>query len=111
MRPKGSPKTIGSGRKAGTPNKNTMDLMQKCADKGVDIFDELLLIAMTTLTPMDRFRYFSDIAQYIYPKRKALEVDANVNMDLAKKAQEYSELPKEEQIQLMEEEIKRLKAE
>lgn len=109
--PKGKPRPPGAGRKAGTPNKSSLDLVQKCIDRGIDVFDELLQIAMTETNPLDRFKMFSEIAQYIYPKRKALEVEANVNMDLARKAEEYASLDKHEQIKLMEAEIKRLKEE
>lgn len=40
-----------------------------------------------------------------------MELDANVNMDLAKKAEEFAQLPKDQQIELMEAELKRLKGE
>lgn len=104
----GKPRHPNAGRKKGTPNKSSLDLVQKCIDRGVDVFDELLQIALTTTQPFERFKMFSEIATYIYAKRKALEVEASVDMELGRKAKEYSELNKEEQLQLLRAEIKRL---
>ncbi len=109
--PKGKPRPPGAGRRAGTPNKSSLDLVQKCIDRGIDVFDELLQIAMTTVNPAERFKMFSEISQYLYPKRKALEIDGSINMELARKAEEISQLDKAEQIKLLRSEADRLEQE
>lgn len=73
MGAKGKPKDAGSGRKKGTPNKKTQDLMDKCEARGVDVFD-LMLEYVIHPCPMElRFSALKELCQYLYPKRKALE--------------------------------------
>ena len=57
------------GRKPGSPDKKR-DLFAKCEAKGIDIFDEMLEIALTTIDPSARFNMLRDMASYLYPKRK-----------------------------------------
>lgn len=97
-RPKGSNKTPGSGRKAGTPNQDTALLKQKARELGIDPFEILLLFAkndwkalgyesqkitifsrnhepieVDVITPETRLKAASDACQYLYPKRKSIE--------------------------------------
>lgn len=99
------------GRTKGIPNKSTQTLIEKCEAYNIDVFEAMLKIASEATVPFEKFGYLKEIAQYILPKRKALEVDATVNMDLAKKAQEYSEIPIIEQIHLLRSEAERLELE
>lgn len=96
---KGSIKTPGSGRKKGTPNKEVVPLLEKCAELNCDPFEILLLFAkgdwralgypsperVKTVTESG-FEITEDIisadlrassakeaCQYIHPKRKAIE--------------------------------------
>lgn len=105
-RPKGSPKTPGSGRKPGTPNKNSLSLLQKCLDRGIDVFDEMLQIALTTTAPETRFKMFSEISQYLYPKRKALEIEAELDMILAQRVRDVREMPDDEKLKLLKAQVK-----
>jgi hypothetical protein len=91
-------KTPGSGRKKGTPNKKTADLVDKANELGVDPFEILLLFAKgdwkTLKYPAETFRkesaggvvnieYYiapelrancaSRACEYLHPKRKAVE--------------------------------------
>lgn len=66
-------KTPGSGRQKGTPNRKTLSLIERCEDYGYDSFEEMIKAAMEETEPKERFRMASEIAQYIYPKRKAIE--------------------------------------
>lgn len=106
--PKGHPRY--GGRKAGTPNRRTQSLIDKCEELGVDPFIGLLELAKDSDKGI-RMSALKELCQYVYPKRRAMELDANVNMDLAKKAEEFAQLPKDQQIELMEAELKRLKGE
>jgi hypothetical protein len=68
--PKGHKKY--GGRVAGTPNKKTQTLIEKCEARGLDIWEamiELVLEAKGT----DKFKMLSEMAQYTFPKRKAIE--------------------------------------
>lgn len=68
-----SKKTPGSGRVAGTPNRKTQDLLNRCHASGVDPFQILLDLAGTSLDETMRFNAAKELCQYLYPKRKALE--------------------------------------
>lgn len=111
MRPAGSKKTPGSGRKKGTPNKDTIPLEEKAKEIGVDPFEILLKFAkgdweglgfksatitrigkngeayeVDAITPDHRLKAASEACQYLYPKRKAILVeqpfDPNANRPL-----------------------------
>ncbi len=94
----GKAKTEGSGRKKGTPNKNTLPL-QALADRlGVDPFEILLHFAagdwaalgykkgtrtilsmgrraeIPVIPPEMRVKAATEAAQYLHPKRKAIEI-------------------------------------
>lgn len=97
-RPKGSPKTPGSGRKKGTRNKNSLPLLEMAEKLQINPFEVLLLFAagdwkrlgyeskiMTTDTqygvkenytidPAVRARAAAEAAHYLYPKLKATEI-------------------------------------
>lgn len=100
MGAKGKPRDPGSGRKPGTPNKNTQDLMAKCEELQCDPFQILLYVAKADwkalgyesgqkvktisedngpifedqITLEARLKAAKDLCEYLYPKRKALEV-------------------------------------
>ena len=72
-RPKGLPKT--GGRVRGTPNKATDALAQKLAKLGCDPIEGLAKIALDPETKAElKVRCLSELAQYVYPKRKAMEL-------------------------------------
>jgi hypothetical protein len=91
MRPPGSPKTPGSGRKKGTPNKKTGEVAQLFQRLNSDPLEVLALMAKGDWAalgykkppPMKlalelRFWAAKEGAQYLHPKRKAIEVKAEV---------------------------------
>lgn len=75
---KGAPRTPGSGRQKGTPNKYSQNLMGICRDKGLDVFEALVEIALDPINP-DRFQSLKELGQYLYPKRKSLEHSGEIN--------------------------------
>lgn len=101
---KGSKKS--GGRKAGTPNRPLLPIEQIMKDHNCNPLNALIECMQM---PEHKFNAAKELMQYIYPKKKSLEVDASINMELARSAEEYSKLDKNEQIRMMEEEIKRLK--
>jgi hypothetical protein len=74
-RPKGLPKT--GGRVLGTPNKNSQTLIEKLESLGCDPIEGLAKIAIDPETKLDlRVRCYAELAQFIYPKRKAVDLSS-----------------------------------
>ena len=62
------------GRKKGTPNKRTQEVTDKLASLDCDPIEGMAKIAADEQnSPELRGRMFSELAQYIAPKRKAIE--------------------------------------
>ena len=65
------------GRVAGTPNKRTQDVIERLATLGCDPIEGMARIAMDeSNAPELRGRMFAELAQYVAPKRKAVEHSA-----------------------------------
>jgi hypothetical protein len=72
-RPMGMPKT--GGRQSGTPNRNTCVIQEKLQSLGCDPIAGLAKIALESSTPLElKVRCLTELAQYVYPKRKAIDV-------------------------------------
>jgi hypothetical protein len=72
-RPPGLPKT--GGRQRGTPNKATLTIAEKLEALGCDPIEGMARIAMDKkISPETRGRYYSELAQYLYPKRKPVDI-------------------------------------
>lgn len=62
------------GRKAGTPNRRTVEVQQKLDALGCDPIEGMAQLAMDDTNPPElRARMFAELAQYVAPKRKAIE--------------------------------------
>lgn len=87
---KGKPRPKTSGRKKGTPNKKTQELLTVCEEMGFDPFRELLKKAQEGSE-----KCLIEACSYLYPKRKAIEhsVDPNPYMDMT--LDELKEIAKE----------------
>jgi hypothetical protein len=58
----------------GTPNKGTLAVAKRLEAVGCDPIEGMAMIAMDIKTPIDiRAKLYSELAQYIAPKRKAIE--------------------------------------
>lgn len=80
-RPKGLPKT--GGRVLGTPNKATDALARKLAKLECDPIEGLARIALDPATETAlKVRCFAELAQYVYPKRKAVDLVSAEDSDL-----------------------------
>lgn len=63
------------GRLAGTPNKRTTELVDRLEALGCDPVQGMAQIAMDLNNPADlRGRMYAELAQYLYPKRRATEI-------------------------------------
>lgn len=89
-RPKGSAKT--GGRKAGTLNKSNSSQIEKiqnlCDSYNLDPFEALLKLSSDLSLDINlRVGILKEIAQYIYPKRKSIEIDAELEINSAPQIQ------------------------
>lgn len=75
---KGGKRPEGAGRKKGTPNKRTADIIERL--KGVDIIGELLEIARTTDKEETKVTVYKELMKYVYPQRKAVEIANEVEL-------------------------------
>lgn len=82
MRPKGSPKTAGSGRKKGTPNRNTIPCQELADSLGINPFEVLLRFAAgqykalgikKPLDPAIRAKAASEAVKYLHHQLRAHE--------------------------------------
>jgi len=62
------------GRQRGTPNRATRDVAERFQALGCDPIEGMAALAMDPSSPPElRGRMYSELAQYIAPKRKAVE--------------------------------------
>lgn len=74
---KGAKKTPGSGRKKGTPNKKTAYIMDKLSYFKCDPMERLIKLGQQAEQEGDislASNIYKDICQYVYPKRRATEM-------------------------------------
>ena len=65
------------GRVKGSLNKQTVDIIEKLSAIGCDPIMGMAKIAMDVKNPLDiRSRMYSELSQYVAPKRKAVEHSA-----------------------------------
>jgi len=94
------------GRVKGIPNRKTLNLLEKCEEAGIDPFAELLKLC-SHKEIFIRMNALKEVSQYLYPKRKAMEI--SVDPAMAEAAENVQQMSKEERIALLEAELKGLK--
>lgn len=63
------------GRIKGTPNKKTGTVVEHLFNLGCDPIEGMAIIAMDEANPPElRGRMYAELAQYLYPKRRATEI-------------------------------------
>ena len=73
--PAGRPKPEGSGRKKGVPNKRTAEIAELLASLKCDPISGMARIALNKKNPVEiRARMFAELAQYRFPKRRAIDM-------------------------------------
>jgi hypothetical protein len=80
--PKGTvPPNAGKGRRAGIPNKRTREVEEKLAALGCDPITGMAMLAMDESNSPDlRGRMYAELAQYVAPKRRAIEHSGDINV-------------------------------
>ena len=64
------------GRRPGTPNRRTLDVIERLDALGCDPIAGMAQIALNEAAPVEvRARMYAELAQYVAPKRKAVEHD------------------------------------
>lgn len=84
----GSAKPKNSGRKKGTPNKRTQNLIELIEKKfpNFDPIISLIEISQDNETPLElKVNCLKEIAKYIHPQRKAVEIAANSDNEISTK--------------------------
>ena len=67
----------GAGRPKGLPNKRTKEIAERLAELDCDPIEGMAMIANdTTLDHSLRLQAFKELAQYVAPKRKSVDIDA-----------------------------------
>lgn len=123
-----------TGRPKGSRNKRTYDAFAKAEELGADPFEVMLMFAtgnweglgydkptktmytaegspyeVDIITPEIRLSAAKDATKYLLPQLKSLEHSGEVDLNLARQAQEFQQLQTFEKIELMENQIKLLK--
>ena len=86
-RPAGSPKTPGSGRQKGTPNKYRVDTraqLQAFLDsRGINVFETLVTTMLTTTDEKVKVQCATVIADRLMPRLKAVELSGDPDKPLS----------------------------
>jgi len=73
------------GRVKGTPNKPTQNIIDKLAELGCDPIEGMATIARQAMDENDLIlagSMYKELAQYVAPKRKSIEMTGDVNLDV-----------------------------
>jgi len=74
------------GRVEGTPNRRTKEVAELLSSLGHNPIDAMVRIARNPKASLElRGRMNAELAHYVYPKRKALEISGNLNFNLSER--------------------------
>ena len=83
----------GAGRPKGLPNKRTKEIAERLAELDCDPIEAMAMIANdTTLDHSLRLQAFKELAQYVAPKRKSVDIDATIDGNVSIEVVRYSDL-------------------
>jgi len=69
-------KREGAGRPAGAKNKRTVEIEEKLTALNCDPIEGMAMLAVDPTTSQElKFQAFKELAQYVAPKRKAVEME------------------------------------
>jgi len=71
---KGEKRLPNAGRKPGTLNRKTQDLFEICEKHNLDVFEGMVILTINEEDTYEKFNRLKELAQYLYPKRKAVEM-------------------------------------
>ena len=83
----------GAGRPKGLPNKRTKEIAERLSELYCDPIEGMAMIANdTTLDHSLRLQAFKELAQYVAPKRKSVDIDATIDGNVSIEVVRYSDL-------------------
>ena len=88
----------GNGRKKGTPNKKTQSIIDQLAALDCDPIEGIATIAKLSMKAKDyatALNAFKDLAQYVAPKRKSIEMTTHVTYEDQIRSMSEEELDEE----------------
>ena len=88
----------GNGRKKGTPNKKTQSIIDQLAALDCDPIEGIATIAKLSMEAKDyatALNAFKDLAQYVAPKRKSIEMTTHVTYEDQIRSMSEEELDEE----------------
>lgn len=100
--PKGHPKW--GGRKKGSVNKRT-SVLETCEAVGLNVFAEMAKIAGDATDP-NRATMLKELAQYLEPKRKAMELSGSMDFNVQRELEGLMGLTEDELVSLIKKELK-----
>ena len=72
-------KREGAGRPKGSLSRNNIELSERLKELNCDPFEGMVKLALDdSLDPALRGRMYAELAQYVMPKRKSVEMEAKV---------------------------------
>lgn len=104
--PKGKKRPENAGRRKGTPNKKTQNLMEILNSNGFDPAQKLIDLYNRSLDENVQCAVLRELIKYVYPQRKAIEVSGQIDHKLLTRIEELKAMSPE---QLEEARIKALK--
>lgn len=70
----------GSGRPAGKPNKRTQEIQDRLDELDCDPIEGMAMIAADPTASQElKFQAYKELAQYVAPKRKAIDMNATLD--------------------------------
>lgn len=73
-------KRSGAGRPKGAKNKRTQEIIDRLEDLDCDPIEGMAMIsADPTSSPELKFQCFKELAQYVAPKRKAMDMNQSID--------------------------------
>ena len=88
----------GNGRKKGVPNKRTQGVIDQLETLGCDPIEGIATIAKLSMAAEDyatALNAFKDLAQYVAPKRKSIEMTTHVTYEDRLRSMSEDELNEE----------------
>lgn len=98
---------LAKGRPKGSPNKR-VSVWETCEEMGLDPFKEMARIAGDRADP-NQFNALKELAQYLEPKKKAVEMSGNLDTRVVQAVEGLMSLSQEELRAIAEQELKGLK--
>lgn len=95
---------FGKGRPKGSKNKRR-SIEDVCAELRLDPFREMARIGSDVADP-NRFLALKEMAQYLEPKRKAVEVTGSLDIAIQQELEGLMRLSEEELLELIKREVK-----